>query len=103
MLKQIMDWEKLAEARIQEWRARPAAERGSAPVAPVAPLELQLLAEVLELRALADAGPEAERRRLAQRAHDAETRLMVLLESSGRPLAARRIAELLSGGAAPKP
>lgn len=94
-----MDWEKLAEARIREWRAQPAGQRPTqVPLGPVRPLELQLLEESLELRAQARGASDApERARLLQRAREAETRLLVLLESSGRPLAARRVAELLSG------
>lgn len=92
-----MDWEKLAEARIREWQGRPPGQRPPAPPAgSVRPLELQLLEEALALRAQAGSASDAERPGLLQRARAAETRLLVLLETSGRPLAARRMAELLA-------
>jgi hypothetical protein len=62
----------------------------------VRPLELQLLEEALALRAQARGASDEERPALLQRAREAETRLLVLLETSGRPLAARRMAELLA-------
>jgi hypothetical protein len=95
----VMDWEKLAEARIREWRARPAGQR-CAPAASgsARPLELQLLEEALQLREQARAASDpVERSQLSQRSREAEMRLLVLLERTGRPLAARRFAELLSG------
>jgi hypothetical protein len=94
-----MDWEKLAEARIRAWQARPAGQR-CAPAASGSgrPLELQLLEEALQLREQARATSDpAERSQLNQRSRQAETRLLVLLERTGRPLTARRFAELLSG------
>jgi hypothetical protein len=94
-----MDWEKLAEARIREWQARPADGRCAPATSDSGPpLELQLLEQALQLREQARATTDpAERSQLNQRSREAETRLLVLLERSGRPLAARRFAELLSG------
>jgi hypothetical protein len=90
----------LAEARIREWLSRPEAERAQieadAP-APVAPLEVQLYDEALALYARArQTHDEDERRALLERAARVETRLMVLLEESGRPLAAQKLAERLA-------
>jgi hypothetical protein len=94
----VMDWEKLAEARIRAWRARPAGQCAPAASGSGRPLELQLLEEALQLREQARATSDpAERSQLNQRSRQAETRLLVLLERTGRPLAARRFAELLSG------
>jgi hypothetical protein len=93
----VASWEKLAEARIREWLARPAHDRPGAAIAggPVLPLELQLLEDVLRLRdeAAACADP-AESDALRRQATDLETRLLIVLESSGRPLAAQHFAQL---------
>jgi hypothetical protein len=63
---------------------------------PCAPLETQLLDQALELSREACVLPDGpERKALLERASAVETRLLILLESSGRPLAAARIAELL--------
>ena len=91
----MSDWEKLAEARIQEWlqgdRDRPR------PQGPPRPLETELLDQALELLREAFELPEGPARKATLRhASDVETRLLVLLETSGRPLAAMRIGELLA-------
>ncbi len=91
------DWEKLAEARIQEWLRRPPEDRPSRGAdEPCVPLETQLLDQALELAREARALPEGpDRKALLRQASAVETRLLILLESSGRPLAAARIAELM--------
>lgn len=91
-------WERLAEARIREWMERQKSEPASGPgsAAPVPLLELQLLEEIRKLHADAAAAREpAEAQALGRKAAALETRLLVLLESSGRPLAARHFEKLL--------
>jgi hypothetical protein len=94
----MSNWERLAEARIQEWLQRPPQQRSSGSREPEAlSLEAQLLDETLGLARDAAAEPEGPRRRALERAGAAvETRLLILLESTGRPLAAQRVAELLA-------
>ena len=91
-------WEKLAEARIREWLERPARDRAGGAFAggPVLPLELQLLEELLELHARTESADATEAAALRRRASNLEIRLLVMLETSGRPLAAQRFAELLT-------
>ena len=93
----MADWEKLAEARIQEWLARPAPAAPRDTAGSAAPLEVQLLEEARDLyeqaRSCADA---AGARAMRERAATIETRIMVLLEESGRPLAAQRFAQMLA-------
>ncbi|MBL8679727.1 MAG: hypothetical protein JNK05_11205 [Myxococcales bacterium] len=93
---------KLAEARIREWMQRPESERAkSAPAGEAgtdaAPLEVQLFDEA---RALYEAARRSDdpdaRRALVERAASIETRIMVLLEESGRPLAAQQFAKMLA-------
>ena len=90
-------WDQLAEARIQEWLHRPAAQRPSAADAGVdPPLEVQLLQDILQLYTEALAAKSAAARSEAlRRASQEETRLFILLEKSDRPLAAQHLAALL--------
>ncbi|MCB9696975.1 MAG: hypothetical protein H6738_09380 [Alphaproteobacteria bacterium] len=93
-----MDWiERLIEARMRDWERR--VREGTAPPPPeqtaLAPgLEVQLWQEILSLRALAAERP-GEVGDLA-RCRDRETQLWILLERSGRPLAAARLQALLA-------
>ena len=90
-------WEQLAEARIQEWLHRPAAERPtSADFGVDPPLEVQLLQGILQLysEAMAATSPAARSEAL-KRASSEETRLFILLEKEERPLAAQHLASLL--------
>lgn len=93
-------WESIAEARIREWLARPPEERATSHpgLDPGQPLEIQLWTDLRALDALADAtaDPEASET-VRHRASDLMLRLMVLLESQGRPLAARHFAALRAG------
>ena len=92
-------WSKLAEARIQEWMKRPEKDR-EAPLheaLTLAPLEVQLLEDARSLYAQARAADEAdEAARLREAAAQIETRILVLLEESGRPLAAQQFARMLT-------
>jgi hypothetical protein len=91
-------WQRLAEARIREWQQKPAAERDSraTPDEPFAPLERQLLEEIIRLYHLAAAADRpGEAAALRRQAADHETHLMIILESSGRPLAAQHFSRLL--------
>jgi hypothetical protein len=94
----MSDWEKLAEARIQEWLRRPAHDRPTRTHdGPIVPLETQLLDEALELARDASELPDGpERKATLRRGVAIETRLLILLETSGRPLAAARVGELLA-------
>ena len=89
-------WDHLAELRIREWLARPAAERvtTSPPLDPALPLEVQLMADIGQLdRMAASAGDADEATQLRGKADALMIRLLVLLETQGRPLAARHFAE----------
>lgn len=99
-----MSWDRIAEARIREWLARPAEERAAAPppADPAAPLEVQLFQDVLVLDQMAAADPE-NADALRARASDLMVRVMVLLESAGRPLAARAFAEQRRAALPPVP
>lgn len=95
-----MDWiERLVEARMRDWERR--VREGTAPPPPeqtaLAPgLEVQLWQEILALRALAAERPDPVRGQILTRCRDRETQLWILLERSGRPLAAARLQALLS-------
>lgn len=97
-----MDFSKLAEARIREWMQRPESERNKSAVdgesaTSVAPLEVQLFDEARALYETARRSSDPdERRALHERASRIETRIMVLLEESGRPLAAQQFAKMLA-------
>lgn len=89
-------WDHIAEDRIRIWLARPEAERRRSlpPTDPGAPLEVQLFRDVRALDRLAESASDpAEAARLTRAADDLMLRLRVLLEGSGRPLAARHFAE----------
>lgn len=95
----MSSWEKLAEARIQEWLRRPRKDqpRQRDAAGPLVPLETQLLDEALELAREAHELPAGPGRTgVIRRGAAVELRLLVLLESTGRPLAAQRVAELLA-------
>jgi hypothetical protein len=88
--------EILAEARIREWLARPRAEREQAELSydATAPLELQLMSDVLALDRLAARTTDDEERRALEKKADAlMLRALVLLERDSRPLAAQHFAE----------
>lgn len=100
-----MAWDRLAEARIQEWLRKPEEERkasASRENEPPRPLELELLDRIeaaigQEHRAVDPAVAAAAGRR----ARDAETQLFALLDATGRsvlaPVLAARIADLRRG------
>jgi hypothetical protein len=93
----MSDWEKVAEARIQQWLGRTLPDGPSRDEGPTLPLETRLLDEALELTRDAFELPEGPARTAAlRRASEVETRLLILLETSGRPLAAMRVGELLA-------
>lgn len=87
-------FDKLAEAKIRDWqsRGRPAASPNAVSMVDAGNLESQLLSEIVKLRAQARASSDPDQQHaLGQRARDLKLQLMVLLESSGRPLAAQQI------------
>lgn len=92
-------FDRLAEARIREWQR----ERSPPQAAPPPdlrrseePLEVELLKRILEWRARArETQDPNEKSSLLKRAAAAQTQLLVLLETTGRPLAAQRIAREL--------
>lgn len=92
---------KLAEARIREWQQRPEKEKQAiaeqSESLQLAPLEVQLFDEARSLytRARASTDP-TEASALREAAARIETRIMVLLEESGRPLAAKQFAKMLA-------
>jgi hypothetical protein len=89
-------WDSIAEARIREWLQRPAAEReaSSVPLEPGLPLEVQLLQDIAQLDRMEAASTDAaEAAVLHRKASELMLRLMVVLESEGRPLAAKHFAE----------
>lgn len=93
--------EILAEARIREWQQRRAAgetdpKTGETGETGGDSLESQLLQSIVELIEHAAQAQEEDRCQLERAARDVETRLMVILESNGLPLAARRIAAELA-------
>jgi hypothetical protein len=99
-------FDRLAEARIRDWqlRGRPVAPAGAASVGAAENLETQLLSEIVKLRAEARATRDAaQQQALRQRARDLKLQLMVLLESSGRPLAAAQIERNLQAAEADEP
>ncbi len=92
-----MSWERIVEARVQEWLHRPAKERERvASEGPVAPLEVQLLQDALGLLEEARfCGDDVKAAELRKQADCVQTRLMVVLEESGRPLTAQHFARVL--------
>lgn len=91
-------FEILAEARIRDWQRRKnAGEVDTNPVeARGESMESQLLQRIVALTAQAAQAQGEERSQLEKSAREVETRLMVILESNGLPLAARRIATELA-------
>jgi hypothetical protein len=91
----MSDWEKFAEARIQEWLRRPRPRPTHE--GPIVTLETELLDEALELaREASELREGPQREATLRRGVAIETRLLILLERSGRPLAAARVGELLA-------
>jgi hypothetical protein len=94
-----MLWERIAEARVQEWLRRPAKDRvaSASQDGPTAPLEVQLLDDILRLLSEAAACvDESQAGELRRQADALQTRLLIVLEGSGRPLAAQHFARLLA-------
>ncbi len=91
-------FERLAEARIRQWQARKPEDRvAHGGGAQVESLEVQLLNDIVALREqIANAMEDATREGLSKTARELEVRLMILLEQSGRPLAAQQLSERLS-------
>jgi hypothetical protein len=99
-------FDTLAEARIRDWqrRGRPMGAPGDGPVGAAGNLETQLLGEIVKLRAQARASRDpAEQKALRKHARDLKLQLMVLLESSGRPLAASQLERNLEASEATEP
>jgi hypothetical protein len=97
----VTDFRQLLEARIREYHQRrakgelrPAPERTGGE-----PLETILMKKIRDLRKQArearGTGDEETRHARLEEAQRLETQLMVLLESTGRPLAAKLMAERL--------
>ncbi len=92
----MSDWDEVVDARFQQWLRTPYERRGQQE-APILPIETQLFDEALELTRDAFELPEGPARTAGlRRASEVETRLLVLLERSDRPHAARRVSELLA-------
>lgn len=94
----MADFRHLTEARIREFKEREA--RGETRPAPDQTaggesLEAQLSREIRALRKQAKAEPE-QADELLKRASRLQTQLSVLLEQSGRPLAAQLLVQRLS-------
>ncbi|GFO69495.1 hypothetical protein GMLC_30740 [Geomonas limicola] len=89
----------LAEARIREWQERSPEEKRQLAEHAVTitgdePLEVQLFKEVIALRKAAQKEPESETKdAMLAKATKLQIQLMVVLEQSGRPLAAQKVAE----------
>lgn len=88
-------WDLVAEARIREWLARSPAERETTlpPLDPALPLEVQLMQDIQQLDRMAAVAEPTEAEVMRKKASELMIRVMVLLESQGRPLAARHFAE----------
>jgi hypothetical protein len=91
----VSGWDILAEARMREWLARPAADRAPAPPADRGlPLELQLMQDVARLDRMAAASTDPREAAATRRqAEELMLRLMMLLEADGRVETARHLAE----------
>jgi hypothetical protein len=92
-------FQKLAEARMREWLSRPESERNRSTDEPVSmtPLEVQLFDDARALYERSVSCPsDDEAQAMREQAARIETRIMVLLEESGRPLAAQRFAQMLA-------
>lgn len=98
-------FDRLAEARIQDWirRGRPHPKELATDLQGTS-LEAQLLGEILALRqsASTEDRPDA-RAHLLREASKRQTQLFVLLERSGRPLAAKALADRLQALERPDP
>lgn len=94
-----MDFRHLLEARVRDFQKRK--EEGDVRPAPAAtvgkPLEAVLMVEIRDLRKSTKEASNAEiKAELEAKALKLITQLTMLLESSGRPLAARLLADRLS-------
>jgi hypothetical protein len=88
--------ELLAEARIREWqKARSANAPGTTTGSPAEPLEVRLWNQIRALRDQARLAAGQQQSELRKKASALETQLLVLLETTGRPLAAVKVAEAL--------
>lgn len=85
----MRDWDQ----RVREGTAPPPPEA----TAPAEGLEVQLWREILALHELAGERTGPARAEARSRARDRETQLWVLLERTGRPLAAARLQATLAG------
>lgn len=89
----------LAEARIREWLERsPEQKKKEAEealtITGTEPMEVQLFKEILMLHKSADkTADQTEQHELLAKATKLQTQLMVVLENSGRPLAAQQVSE----------
>ncbi len=86
-------FDKLAEARIRDWQRRGCPNRKQAlDSCGGGNLESQLLQEIVALRAAAKKeADERVRAEVLEQARKLKVQLVVLLERTGRPLAARKI------------
>jgi len=88
----------LAEARIKEWQNREPDQSDQTAGEAVAivgnePMEVQLFKEIIALHDSAGHAEPAERQELLEKARRLQIQLMVVLEQSGRPLAAQQVTE----------
>lgn len=89
----------MAEARIREWQQREPELTKSGfedelVITGTEPMEVQLFKEILLLHKEADKSTEqSDQNELLEKARKLQTQLMVVLEQSGRPLAARQLSE----------
>jgi hypothetical protein len=95
-----VDWlEQLVEVRMRDWERR--VREGTAPPPPEGValgegLEVTLWREIVALRQIAtERPPGPEREAAVRRSADLEVQLWLLLERSGRPLAAARLQHTL--------
>jgi hypothetical protein len=87
----------LAEARIREWqKARSANASAAAAGSPAEPLEVRLWNQIRALRGQARVATGPQQDELRKTARALETQLLVLLETTGRPLAAAKMADALN-------
>jgi hypothetical protein len=87
----------LAEARIREWqKARSANSSAAIAGSPAEPLEVRLWNQIQALRGQARVATGPQQDELRKTASALETQLLVLLETTGRPLAAAKMADALN-------
>ena len=93
-----MSLRDMAEARIQAWMATPEEERPPPPdVEGVKPLEVELLEAIERHLTAARMATDPETAHAeGTRAREAETRLFVLLDATGRSVLAPHFAELVA-------